>query len=94
MEINGVAHVFLTVSDLSRSRTFYARLLPFLGMQPVMDSPESFIASGAEQGWACARARRSFAARRSTSTASGFITSACAPARARTSIQPMSSCWR
>jgi catechol 2,3-dioxygenase-like lactoylglutathione lyase family enzyme len=50
MEINGVAHVFLTVSDLSRSRTFYARLLPFLGMQPVMDSPEIFYCVGGRTG--------------------------------------------
>jgi catechol 2,3-dioxygenase-like lactoylglutathione lyase family enzyme len=37
MEINGVAHVILTVSDFQRSRPFYARLLPFLGLRPVTD---------------------------------------------------------
>ena len=38
MEINGVAHVFLTVSDFSASRDFYAKLLPFLGLTPVIDA--------------------------------------------------------
>jgi len=37
MEINGIAHTFVTSSDFARSREFYARLLPFLGMKPVMD---------------------------------------------------------
>ena len=50
MEINGVAHVFLSVSDLSRSRAFYGRLLPFLGMQPVMDSPDIFYCIGGRTG--------------------------------------------
>lgn len=38
MEINGVAHVFLTVSDFPACRAFYAKLLPFLGMTPVIDA--------------------------------------------------------
>jgi catechol 2,3-dioxygenase-like lactoylglutathione lyase family enzyme len=37
MEINGVAHVILTVSDFTVSRSFYSRLLPFLGLKPVAD---------------------------------------------------------
>ncbi|MCA9633310.1 MAG: VOC family protein [Myxococcales bacterium] len=37
IEINGMAHVQLTVSQFSEARRFYGRLLPFLGMRPVMD---------------------------------------------------------
>jgi catechol 2,3-dioxygenase-like lactoylglutathione lyase family enzyme len=37
MEINGIAHTFITASDFPRSREFYAKLLPFLGMTPVLD---------------------------------------------------------
>jgi catechol 2,3-dioxygenase-like lactoylglutathione lyase family enzyme len=37
MEINGIAHIQLTVSDFARARAFYERLLPFLGMKPVME---------------------------------------------------------
>jgi catechol 2,3-dioxygenase-like lactoylglutathione lyase family enzyme len=38
MEINGIAHIFLTVSDFARSRPFYAALLPHLGLRPVIDA--------------------------------------------------------
>lgn len=37
MEINGIAHVNLTVSDMGRSRSFYRELLTFLGLKPVID---------------------------------------------------------
>jgi catechol 2,3-dioxygenase-like lactoylglutathione lyase family enzyme len=46
MEINGVAHVFVTVSNLKRSRAFYSRLLPLLGMKAVMDTPEVYYCIG------------------------------------------------
>jgi len=32
MEVNGVAHIFLTASNYERSREFYRELLPFLGL--------------------------------------------------------------
>ena len=37
IEINGMAHVVLTVSDFDASREFYCKLLPFLGMTKVYD---------------------------------------------------------
>jgi catechol 2,3-dioxygenase-like lactoylglutathione lyase family enzyme len=37
MEINGIAHTFVTTSNFARAREFYSRLLPFLGMKPVID---------------------------------------------------------
>ncbi len=37
MEINGIAHLFLTVSDFARARPFYGQLLPFLGLRPMID---------------------------------------------------------
>ena len=37
MEINGVAHVFLTVSDFEACKPFYEKLLRFLGLVPVID---------------------------------------------------------
>jgi len=36
MEINGIAHVMLTVSDFERCLPFYERLLGFLGLKPVI----------------------------------------------------------
>jgi catechol 2,3-dioxygenase-like lactoylglutathione lyase family enzyme len=37
IEINGMAHVILTVGDFDASRAFYCELLPFLGMKKVYD---------------------------------------------------------
>src|SRR6266436_2277760 len=42
MEVNGIAHIFLTASNFERSREFYRKLLPFLGMKPVIDSDTSY----------------------------------------------------
>jgi catechol 2,3-dioxygenase-like lactoylglutathione lyase family enzyme len=36
MEINGLAHAILTVGDWDRALAFYERLLPFLGLTPVI----------------------------------------------------------
>ena len=42
MEVNGIAHVFLTASNFERSRAFYRQLLPFLGLKPVMDTETTY----------------------------------------------------
>src|SRR5436309_15889080 len=36
MEVNGIAHVMLTVSNFDACLPFYERLLPFLGLRPVI----------------------------------------------------------
>jgi catechol 2,3-dioxygenase-like lactoylglutathione lyase family enzyme len=46
MEINGMAHVILTASNFQRSRHFYSKLLPFLGMTPVIDSDTYYYCVG------------------------------------------------
>ena len=46
MEINGIAHTVLTVADFPRAREFYGKLLPFLGMKPVLDIPGTFYCVG------------------------------------------------
>jgi len=42
IEVNGMAHVILTVSDWPRAHAFYAELLPFLGLKKVYDG-NSFL---------------------------------------------------
>ena len=42
IEINGVAHVMLTVGEWDRSRAFYGALLPFLGLENVF-SGDDFV---------------------------------------------------
>jgi catechol 2,3-dioxygenase-like lactoylglutathione lyase family enzyme len=46
MEINGIAHIFLTASNFARSRDFYSRLLPFLGLKPVIDTETTYYCVG------------------------------------------------
>jgi catechol 2,3-dioxygenase-like lactoylglutathione lyase family enzyme len=50
MEINGIAHIFLTASNFERSREFYRKLLPFLGLKPVMDNDGVYYAVGGRTG--------------------------------------------
>ena len=37
IEVNGMAHVILTVSQWDKARAFYVALLPFLGLKKVYD---------------------------------------------------------
>jgi len=46
MDINGIAHTFIACSDFARSREFYGKLLPFLGMKPVLDVDGYFYCVG------------------------------------------------
>ena len=46
MEINGIAHVMLTSSQFSRARDFYSKLLPCLGLKPVLDGEGFFYCVG------------------------------------------------
>ena len=41
-----MAHVILTVRDFAKAREFYGALLPYLGMKPVIDSPEYLYCVG------------------------------------------------
>jgi metal-sulfur cluster biosynthetic enzyme/catechol 2,3-dioxygenase-like lactoylglutathione lyase family enzyme len=47
IEINGMAHVILTVSRFDAARAFYGRLLPEFGMKPVFDGDKLFYCVGA-----------------------------------------------
>jgi len=46
MEINGVAHVMLTVGRFDVAREFYGQLLPHLGLKPVIDSDGMYYCVG------------------------------------------------
>jgi len=46
MELNGVAHTFITAGNFARSRDFYRQLLPFMGMKPVMDNDQFYYCIG------------------------------------------------
>ena len=50
MQINGIAHIQLTVSDYERARAFYGRLLPFLGLVQVMEFDGFYYCVGGRTG--------------------------------------------
>jgi catechol 2,3-dioxygenase-like lactoylglutathione lyase family enzyme len=50
MEINGVAHTFITVGNFEACRAFYRQLLPFLGMREVMDAARTYYCVGGRTG--------------------------------------------
>ncbi len=64
MEINGLAHVVVTVSDFAAARAFYGELLPFLGLQPVLDIDEFFYCVGGRTAFGIAPAEAAYAGER------------------------------
>jgi catechol 2,3-dioxygenase-like lactoylglutathione lyase family enzyme len=50
MEINGIAHVILTVRDMKASRAFYVPLLEHLGLTQIVDSSEYLYYVGGRTG--------------------------------------------
>jgi catechol 2,3-dioxygenase-like lactoylglutathione lyase family enzyme len=52
VEINGVAHIFVTAGDFEKSKAFYLQLLPFLGLKEVMNAAGVYYAVGGRTGFA------------------------------------------
>jgi catechol 2,3-dioxygenase-like lactoylglutathione lyase family enzyme len=52
VEINGVAHIFVTAGDFEKSKAFYLKLLPFLGLKEVMNAAGVYYAVGGRTGFA------------------------------------------
>ena len=51
MEINGVAHTFITVGNFAAARAFYGQLLPFMGLTIVADTVNTFYCVGGRTGF-------------------------------------------
>ena len=58
MEINGIAHIMLTVSDYEACLPFYERLLTFLGMRPVFQMDGYYYCVGGRTAMGIVRAAR------------------------------------
>ena len=56
MEINGIAHVYLTVRNFEACSAFYRRLLPFLGLTRIVhDDADTFYCIGGRTGFGLTR---------------------------------------
>lgn len=51
MEINGVAHTFITAGDFKASKAFYSQLLPFLGLKEVASTDRLYYCVGGRTGF-------------------------------------------
>ena len=56
MEINGIAHVMLTVSNFEACLPFYERLLPFVGLKPVIKADGMLYCVGGRTAFGIMRA--------------------------------------
>ena len=56
MEINGIAHIQLTVNDLQQAIPFYEDVLGFMGMKTVAKAPNGLYMVGGRTAVAIARA--------------------------------------
>lgn len=50
IEINGIAHVQITAGRFAEAKAFYEKLLPFLGLTPVLDAAQFYYCVGARTG--------------------------------------------
>ena len=84
IEINGMAHVILTVSSFEVAREFYRRLLPEFGMKVVFDGDRFFYCVGARTAIGIEPCDPALADERLVQQRVGLHHSACEPARVRT----------
>ena len=89
MEINGVAHTFITAGNFAAARAFYGQLLPFLGLTVVADTRTLFTASAAEPALGSMHRLRNMPVSASSRAALVCIIIAGAFARERTWMKPM-----
>ena len=50
LDINGIAHIALSIKDMNKSKPFYKELLPFLGLKLVHEGKESCYHVGSRTG--------------------------------------------
>jgi len=58
IDINGIAHVYITVADVALARPFYEKLLGAFGMQCLVDTDELYYCVGARTGIGIRQGRR------------------------------------
>jgi catechol 2,3-dioxygenase-like lactoylglutathione lyase family enzyme len=64
MEINGIAHVMLTVSNFEACQPFYEKLLVFLGMRPIINVDGFLYCVGGRTAFGIMKAEERYAKER------------------------------
>ena len=86
VEINGVAHTFITAGDFEASRAFYRQLLPFLGLKEVADSPDTYYCVGGRTGFGIRRGEPAHAGAKYAQYRVGSLHHQCWRVRERSDI--------
>ena len=74
MQINGVAHTFITAGNFTAARAFYGQLLPFMGLTIVADTVNTFYCVGGRTGFGIHAPVRSMQANDSARARSDYTT--------------------
>ena len=86
MELNGVAHTFITAGDFEVSVAFYRQLLPFLGLREVADSADTYYCVGARTGFGIRRPVQAHASARYEQFRVGSLHHHCWRARSNADV--------
>jgi catechol 2,3-dioxygenase-like lactoylglutathione lyase family enzyme len=91
MEINGIAHIIITVSRFDECVAFYRRLLPFLGLSRIVhDQEDYFYCIGGRTGFGISRAAEQHRREHNDQTRPG-LHHVCFRARSREDVDAV---WR
>ena len=74
MQINGVAHTFITAENFATARAFYGQLLPFMGLTIVADTANTFYCVGGRTGFGIHAPAEEYAGQRFRRALSDYIT--------------------
>jgi catechol 2,3-dioxygenase-like lactoylglutathione lyase family enzyme len=85
LEINGIAHVMLTVGDFEACQPFYKQLLAFLGLRPVIEGDGFLYCVGGRTAFGIQRAEPEYASERFVQRRVG-LHHVCFRARAREDV--------
>lgn len=85
IEVNGIAHIQLSVCDMERSVPFYRELLHGLGLKTLIDTPQFFYCIGSRTGVAIAPVDAAFADERFHQRRAG-LHHLCFRARSRSDV--------
>jgi catechol 2,3-dioxygenase-like lactoylglutathione lyase family enzyme len=88
MEINGIAHVMLTVSNFEACKPFYEKLLPYLGLRPVIDMDGYYYCVGGRTALGIVRAEEAHRSERFVQTRVG-LHHVCLRARERADVDTL-----
>jgi catechol 2,3-dioxygenase-like lactoylglutathione lyase family enzyme len=72
MQMNGIAHIVINVTDFAACRSFYAKLFDFLEMQLVYDRPDMLYGVGSRTGILVRTAGPEFATERFSQQRAGL----------------------